>query len=361
MRRQWLAAAVLALGLSGPRAARAGELKFSGKLFSDFTFKQNVDDATGATTPDSGTGLDVKRFYLTADYTYNALLSARLRTDIGDKGPKRFDVFVKHAFVQLKLAPQLWLRAGAADLPWIPFVEDRYGMRYVENELLDRTGFGTSADWGLHLGGELKKGLLAYQVSVVNGRGYGDPTRSQSPTVEARVSSQPLPHLALALGGQLGKLGQAAAGVRTPNTAARLNGMVAWSSPRVRVGVEGFYGKNDDAKIVTGASPEDSALGISGFGSVQLSPTLEPTLFARVDWVQPSRDVNPDRIDLFLDAGLELTPWEPLRVALVYKRDHASTGALPGAVFTSNGAIGSASPDSGGTYDEVGIFTELTF
>jgi hypothetical protein len=179
--------------------------------------------------------------------------------------------------------------------------------------------------------------------------------------VEARVSGQPIPHLFVAVGGQLGKLGQAAPGVLTPNTASRLNGLLAWSTPRVRAGMEAFYGKNDSAKIVTGASPEDSALGVSGFGSVQLAAALKPTLFARVDWVRPSREVNPDLADLYLDAGLEITPWEPLRVALVYKRDHASTGALPGAVSTSNGAFGSAAPDSGGTYNEVGVFTQLSF
>ena len=360
MRKQWLAAAALTVGLFGVQA-QAGELKFSGKVFTDFSFKQNVDDATHATTEDSGTALDLKRFYLTAEYTYNALLSARLRTDIGDKGAKRFDVFVKHAYLQLKFAPELWLRAGAADLPWVPWVEDRYGMRYVENVLIDRVGVGTSADWGLHLGGEVKKGLLAYQVSVVNGRGYGDPSRSQSPTVEARLSSQPLPHLFVGVGGQVGKLGQAAPGVRTPNTASRLDALVAWSSPRVRLGVNGFYGKNDRAKIVTGAAPEDSATGVSGFGSVQLFPTLKPTLFARVDWVQPSRELNPDLTDLYFDAGLELTPWEPLQVSLVCKRDHASTGAIAGTLSTSNGSIGSASAGSGGSYQEVGVFTQFVF
>lgn len=359
MRKRWLAAAVVAVGLSG-MSARAGELKLSGKIFSDFTFKQNVDDATNETMPDSGVGLDVKRFYLTAEYTYDEHLSARFRTDIGDKGAKRFDVFVKHAYVQLKLSPALWLRAGAADLPWVPWGEDRNGLRYVENELLDRTGFGTSADWGLHVGGETQKGLLSYQVSVVNGRGYGDLTRSQAPTVEARVSSQPLPHLFVGVGGQVGTLGQKLPGTPTANTASRVTGLVSWSSPRLRLGVEGFLGRNDTAKQIT-APASDGALGGSAWAQVQLLPTLKPTVFARVDYLQPSRDLNPDLDDLYFNAGLELTPWEPLQVALVYKRDHVSTGALPGAVSTSNGAVGSAAAGAGGTFQEVGVFTQLQF
>lgn len=368
MRKQWLAAAVMAFGLGSGSAhaaevslGSAGNLKFSGKVFSDFTYKENVDDATNATASDSGTNFDLKRFYLTADYAYNDFLSARFRTDIGDKGAKRFDVFVKHAYVQLKFAPELWVRAGAADLPWVPWVEDRYGFRYVENVLIDRTGFGTSADWGLHAGGDLPGGLLSYQVSVVNGRGYGDPTRSQAPTLEGRVSTQPIKNLSIGVGGHVGTLGQKLPGIPTAHTAGRIEGLVAWASSRFRLGAEVFYGKNDSATIVTGKAPADSALGVSGWGSVQLAEVLKPTLFGRVDWMQPSKDTNADLKETYFNAGLEITPWAPLQLAAVYKRDHASTGALPGSIATTNGSIGSKSANSGGTYNEFGVFSQLNF
>lgn len=365
MRKQWLAAAVVAVGLGSGSANAAdvnlGTLKFSGKVFSDFTYKQNVDDATHATSPDSGTGLDVKRFYLTADWTYNDLLSARFRTDIGDQGTKRYDVFVKNAYVQLKFAPELWLRAGVADAAWIPWAEDRYGMRYLENTLIDRTNFGNSADWGLHLGGDIQGTLLSYQVSVENGRGYSNPSRSQAPTLEARVSTQPIKNLFIGVGGLVGTLGQKLPGVPVANTAGRLNGLVSWSNPWLRVGAEAFYGKNDTAGSVTGKAPSDSSLGVSGWASVQLAQQLKPTVFGRFDYVQPSKDVNPDLKDTYFNAGVEITPWAPLQVAAVYKRDHVSTGALPGAFGTTNGTVGSKSPDSGGSYNEVGVFTQLNF
>lgn len=363
MHKAWLAAAALVLGFCGSARADVaigdGKLEFSGKVFADLSYRQNVDDA-GKGTPSDGTGLDLKRFYFTADYTYGDHLNARFRSDIGDENG-RYDIFVKNAYLQVTLLPALWIRAGSADMPWVPLVEDRYGFRYVENELLDRTGFGTSADWGLHVGGEVRGGLLGYQLSVVNGRGYGDPTRSQAPTLEARISSAFLDHLIAAIGGQVGTLGQKLAGVPTAHTAIRLDGLVAWSSPRVRVGAEGFYGKDDSKSIVTGAALEDASVGVSGWAGVQVAPTLAPTVFARADFLQPSMDVNPDMKELYFDAGIQITPWKPLQLALVYKRDHVSTGALPGTIKTSNATIGSRVTNSGGTYQEVGLWSQLVF
>jgi hypothetical protein len=368
MRKQWMAAAMMVVGLGAGTAmadgmkvsGSAGELSFSGKVYTDFTYKQNVDEGAEATSKDSGTGFDLKRFYLGADYAYNEFLSARFRTDIGDQNGK-FDVFVKHAFVQLKFCSGFWLRAGAADLPWVPFVEDRYGFRYVENTLIDRTGFGTSADWGLHVGGDLVGKMVSYSLSVVNGKGYANPSRSQAPTVEARVSVQPIKDLYFAVGGQVGTLGQKEAGVPTAETASRVQAMASYATGMFRVGAEGFYGKNDQAAIVTGKAPSDSALGFSGWAAVQLAPTLKPTVFGRFDYVQPSMDVNEDLKDVYFNAGLEITPVEQLKVSLVYKRDHVSTGALPGSWKSTNGVVGSTLPNSGGTYQEFGVWSQLVF
>ena len=59
----------------------------------------------------------------------------------------------------------------------MPFVEGLYGYRYVENVMIDRTKFGTSADWGVHVLGSIPMGGLtvSYAGSVVNGNGYKKP------------------------------------------------------------------------------------------------------------------------------------------------------------------------------------------
>ncbi len=39
-------------------------------------------------------------------------------------------LFIKKAYLQAKYDPAFTIRLGAADLPWVPFVEGIYGYRY---------------------------------------------------------------------------------------------------------------------------------------------------------------------------------------------------------------------------------------
>jgi hypothetical protein len=352
MRPIRLAAALLATGAA--LAARADAPVISGKAYADLTYRNNVDGGADAARADSGTAFDLKRFYLGVDQKFDDVWAARLRTDVGNLTNGKVDVFVKHAFIQAKVAPELTLRAGAADLPWVPFVEDLYGFRYVENVLIDRVKLGTSADWGLHASGGL--GVLGYAVSVVNGRGYGDPTRTQAPTVEARLSLVPVKGLTIAVGGQAGKLGQNVIGTATPRTAQRYDAVVAWAGDGLRLGATGFYAKNYSKTIVTDETvPEDTAVGASGWASVEFTPEL--AAFGRVDWVQPKKDTSADTKDLYLNVGLQYRPVKPVSLALVFKHDKVSSGSLS----TSNGTVGSATAGQDGTFDEVGLFAQYVF
>ena len=56
-------------------------------------------------------------------------------------------MFVKKANLQYTSSPQAIFRLGAADTPWVPFVEGIYGQRYFEQTITDSLGFGTSAEW----------------------------------------------------------------------------------------------------------------------------------------------------------------------------------------------------------------------
>jgi hypothetical protein len=347
------AAALALAGAATAARADGSTTKISGKVFADFSYRVNSDDGTN-TAREAGTEFDLKRFYLTVDHSFSEVFGARFRSDIGDQNG-RYDVFVKNAYLEAKLAPEFVVRAGAADLPWVPLVEDLYGFRYVENELVDRVKFGTSADWGLHALGKFGGGLVNYSVSVVNGRGYGNPSRSQAPTAEARLGVVPVKGLTVAVGGLAGKLGQNVIGVPTPKTATRFDAVLAWAAEDLRVGVEGFYAKNYASAIIKGTAPEDKALGASGWLSYQFLP--EVTAFGRVDWVQPSKDVASDVKDLYFNVGLQYEPVKPLDLALVFKREKVDSGTLS----TSNGTIGSSVATASGTYMEVGVFAQYAF
>src|SRR5262249_19100204 len=134
-------------------------------------------------------------------------------------------VFIKKAYVQAKFSDAVVLRAGSADLPWVPFVESLYGYRFIEKELLDREGFGTSADWGINANG--KSDMVNYSVSLINGNGYKNPSRTKQMDIEARVGIVPVEGLTLAIGGYSGKRGKDVEGGADTRNASRFDALAA--------------------------------------------------------------------------------------------------------------------------------------
>ncbi len=129
------------------------DTKISGRLYYDLT---NISDSNkGVKTDKSGFAFDIKRFYLGVDHKFNDQWSMNLTTDFQySSAISATEVYLKKAYVQYKYSDAFVLRAGAADLPWVPFTESYYGLRYVENTLTDRLKYGTSTDWGVHASGK---------------------------------------------------------------------------------------------------------------------------------------------------------------------------------------------------------------
>jgi len=337
-----------------------GSTSITGKAFFNVSnIDQKSTDLAGNTTDNAqnGTQTEVKRFYVGVDHKFNDTFSANITTDFrynANGTSKDVLVYVKKAYFQAKLDPALTVRIGAADLPWVPFVEGVYGYRFVENTLIDRTKFGTSSDWGVHLLGTVgPHNLISYQLSAINGAGYKTLSRSSDTIdLEGRVSINPVKDVTLAVGGYTGKLGKSAAnlaGSATPHTASRFNALAAYTGKRIRAGIEYFSAK--DWNTVTSAAG-DKSNGWSAFGSFAFTPKLG--LFGRYDWVKPSRTLSPATTDHYFNAGVNYKPIPPLDLALVYKRERADNGFIN----TSNGTIGGLDH---GSYDEIGLFGQLAF
>ena len=330
-----------------------------GKAFFNVSnIHQTSTDLAGVKTENAqnGTQTELKRFYFIVDHKFNDIFSANLTTDFrynANGTSKDTLLFVKKAYLQAKFDPALIVRVGAADLPWVPFDEGLYGYRFVENTLIDRTKFGTSVDWGVHVLGSFANNLVSYQVSAVNGAGYKTLSRSSDTLdLEGRVSVNPLKSITLAVGGYTGKLGKSAANLpdsATPHTAQRFDAMATYTDKRIRAGVEYFTARNWNS-VTTAAT--DKSNGWSAFGSFAFTPKF--SAFGRYDWVKPSRDINPAFRDRYFNVGVDYKPIAPLDLALVYKRDRANNGLLS----TSNGTIGGADH---GTYDEFGLFGQFAF
>jgi len=355
MRKSVLTAAIAAIcaGMSLGAAAADESTTVGGKAYIDFTDIDLKNDGTKAAA--SGLGLDVKRFYLSATHAFDDIWSANITTDFNYIGAdSETQVFIKKAYLQAKFDDAAVVRAGSYDMPWIPFVEDVYGYRYVENTLIDRVKFGTSADWGLNFGGGVMNNMINYSVSAVNGHGYKNPTRSKRPDFEGRIGVMPVDGLVLAAGFYNGKLGNDVEGVTTANTASRWDALAAYSYQMVKVGVEYFSADNfTTAAITTG--PKDKADGYSFWGSV--SPIDKVAVFARYDQVKLSKDVNPDFKDTYYNVGVSYQARKNVDLAVVYKNEKVEKGILSTA---SSGTITGGSTDDG-KYSEVGIWTQVKF
>ncbi|MGI8841303.1 MAG: porin, partial [Caulobacteraceae bacterium] len=134
---------------AAPKSGWWSNTTLGGRMFADVSGINNFSN--GVRQADSGVDYDIKRLYIIIDHRFNDTFSANFTTDFTyDSTAGATQLFVKKAYLQAKVGDALIVRAGAADLPWVPFVEGLYGYRYVENTLIDRTKFGTSTDWGLH-------------------------------------------------------------------------------------------------------------------------------------------------------------------------------------------------------------------
>ena len=320
----------------------------NGKMYVDFTSIDQKNSDTGKTDA-SGLGIDVKRFYLGVDHKFNDIWSANLTTDFNYvSSDSETNLFVKKAYVQGKFDQAAVLRLGSADMPWIPFVENLYGYRYVENTLTDRLHYANSADWGVHLGGDFGASKsVNYAVSMVNGGGYKNPSRTKGVDFEGRVGFVPFENMMIAVGGYSGHLGKETESIDAPHTAQRGDLLVAYASKQFRIGGEYFTAK-DWGNLVL-APTGDKADGYSFWTSVAVADDV--SLFARYDSAKLSKDLDRDAKDSYYNLGVEYQVTKGFRLAGVWKHeklDHSVTAPAPAHVQNVK-------------TNEIGVFGEVAF
>ena len=329
-----------------------------GVVFADLSSIDQKSDGVKLPGTPNGVNFDIKRMYISVDHSFNSVFSANLTTDFTyDSTVGATQLYIKKAYVQAKLNPALTFRLGSADLPWVPFVEGLYGYRYVENVMIDRTKFGTSADWGAHVLGTIplsKDVAFSYAGSVVNGAGYKKPgfvggvNHTDSMDFEGRVSLAGY-GLTAAVGGYDGKLGKDVQGTATFHDATRFDALLAYAKGPLRFGGEYFHA--NDWNDVTQANPllTNGTNGWSGWASFAFTPQL--SLFGRYDWVKPKEQTAPTLSNNYFNVGLQFEPVKIVDLSLVFKQDKINNGTYA----TQNGTIGGV---KNGTYDEVGLFAQ---
>ncbi|HZU63694.1 MAG TPA: hypothetical protein VFF98_08420 [Novosphingobium sp.] len=365
----------------------AGDTKVSGTVFYNFSTISQGAGASGQ-NKSSGTGFNLKRVYVTIDHNFNSVFSARVTTDVSNVlGYTNLNVnsstlpssssvvgkglFLKHAYVQAKLDKALVIKLGSADMPWIPYVDGLSGNRYLDQGLEERDSLGNSADWGVHVSGDLGK-YFSYQVSLVDGGGYRNAYVTKNMDVEGRLSAN-VDGFYAAVGGYTGKLGKGveetgATPLTTYRTASRLNAAAGYKGDKFTVGAEYIFAKNFLGSV-TSSTDSDKTRGYSFFANYNLDKKWQ--VLGRYDWLKftPKATTAPTKnvYDHYFYVGLR---WEPVKIVditLLYKRDVVNNGV----VKSSNGSIGCTTDTTAstavsalcgnGTYDEVGIFGQLKF
>ena len=316
------------------------DTKLSGRMYYDFT---NIDDSSkGVKTAKSGFGFDIKRFYLGVDHTFNDKWSMNLTTDFQySSAISSTELYIKKAYIQYKYSDAFVVRAGSADLPWVPFSENANGMRYVENTMVDRLKYGTSADWGMHASGKVAGGAFEYAAAALNGAGYKNPSRSKGVDFEGRVSYAPTESIVVGVGAYSGKLGKETQTLNALHTANRVDFLAAYTSGNTRFGVEYFQANNWN-NVLTAAS--DKAQGYSLWGSVGLT-SGGITLFGRYDQADISKTLDPSLQDTYYNVGVEFPIVKGVKLATVYKHTEQKNDLKSKNVKT----------------DEVGVWGEFRF
>jgi hypothetical protein len=343
-----------------PPAPVLPKTTIGGRVYADATAKENKDEGTGTKSADSGIGIDVKRFYFTVTHDFDSTWAAQFQTDIGDQGAKRYDVFVKKAYIQLKLDNAAIFRLGAADTPWIPFVEGIQGQRYLEQTITDSLGFGYSAEWGLHFLGKVVDNKLSYAFTIGNGKGYSNPTRTNSVDYEGRLSFEAIKGLTFAVGGYSGYRGNDTDTTPALHKATRFNALANWVIGPVKIG--GEYFSADNWTQVTKV-PEDKSDGYSGW--LQFTFAKDWMAFGQYWDTNPSKDLNPDLKGNYYNLGVQWKPVKAVTAALAYKYAEVKSGIIKagqgGTISYGNGTIGSTVPGAKGTYNEIGLWFSFDF
>lgn len=288
-------------------------VKPSGVVFAHYGYDL-TDGADGANA------FAMDRVYVRADAQITKRIGTRVTIDADRFSDNTVDtkyrVFVKHAYVEVKeLAPGVKLRAGMIDTPYTPFYDGFWGNRYVSESFAKSQKLLDTADLGVGFWGEHAGGLVNWNVSALNGEGYGKIEVDAGKAVQARVTVDPLAKggkLALPISGFASYNAHAADGTAT----------FTW------VGATGFKSPYAVAWAeVLGVSTD----GTSGLGySVTLNPRVPKVLgvIGRYDHFDPDGSADTDA-NTALIAGVSHDWAEKVSTAVTYER--AWTEAAPDA------------------------------
>jgi hypothetical protein len=258
----------------------------------------------------------IDRAYVRADAQITKRLAARITLDAdhmkatdasGAPLDTKYRVFLKHAYLEVKdLFPGVKLRAGMVDTPYTPFYDAFWGNRYITESFAKSQKLLETADLGVGAWGEHGKGLVAWNLSLLNGEGYGNVEVDGGKAVQARLTVDPP-----APGG---KQGLPVSGFVSYNThAATDTATLTWA---------GATGYKTGWIVAWGEILGTSTDGTDGLGySLTLNPKLPKVagIVARYDHFDPDT-ADDDDANTVLLAGVNRDWAEKVSTSVTYER-----------------------------------------
>lgn len=292
------------------------QLKVGGQIFANYEY------ALHDVGEDPNNKFAIDRVYLTLKAKMTPSFSARVTTDVGAiKGhdaDQKLRNFLKHAYLEYTNRELgMKVRFGAAGTGFIGKHDKFVGMRWVSKAFTDDYKILSSSDLGIHVMGAHLDGMLDYQVSIMNGSGYGKRENDDGKAAQIRVSVDPLAggemslpisaFISYDIGGQ---------GVAT---------MVAAGS----VGLELGLGKAW-AEVVSTSFNNVNGLGFSA----TLLPNIPVLgkLFVKMDQMDPNTDLDGDAATHIM-GGLTHDFAKLISAGLIYEREMPENGPISHSVY----------------------------
>lgn len=248
--------------------------------------------------PADQNAFDVTRAYINIKASFDNGVAARVTPDIYRTEDGSLNYRLKYAYVTWtpEQSP-VTLKFGQIHTPWLDWEESLWDYRMQGTMALDRNHYLTSSDLGFGVDGTWQDHLFDFQAGVYDGEGYHGGIGDKRKDVEARASVRLLESddmskvggLRLTAYGQFGR--PTGGGVRN-----RAVGMLSYRSKMFTLAGEAALAADSST---ANSTFETKGYVFSGFGVVNV-PQYPVAFIARVDIVNPDKDVSGDRQTRFI-------------------------------------------------------------
>ena len=244
----------------------------SGVVFSHFGVELSNEAATD---------FDVDRVYLNFRKKIGDDFGVRVTTDVGriDDEDGKLRLYLKYAYAEWRdVLPGATLRFGAAGMPFPGYYDAFWGHRYVAKAFTDANKLLNTSDFGLHALGTIGDGHADWQLSIVNGEGYG---AAEADTDKAIVGRATFDALSSSESGSLPITLTASQDLMADAPRTLYGGALAFANDRTKVWVE----------YIGTAQADDTGSGYSASVVQGLGPV---SLVARYDFLDDDTNADDD-------------------------------------------------------------------